>query len=163
MHRRARFFVATLVTLVLLTLVAVLLPISKAQAAQEYSQLQTQLANPTLLSIFINNFGIAIIGFLPFVGAIYEGFVLFNTGLAVAAIGTTKGVPATYLLAVSMTTPFFWMEYVSYSIAISAAAFLIVSIQQRRFRMEFKYFLLQIALVAGLLLAAVFIEIAYVA
>ena len=34
-------------------------------------------------------------GFLPFIGAIYEGFVLFNTGLAVAAIGTTKGVPAT--------------------------------------------------------------------
>ena len=68
------------------------MPISKTQAAQEYSQLQTQLANPTLFSIFINNFGIAALGFIPFVGAIYDGFVMLNTGLAVGAIGTTKGI-----------------------------------------------------------------------
>jgi len=61
-----------------------------------------------------------------------------------------------------MTTPFFWMEYVSYSLAIGAAAFPVLSIQQRRFHEEFKYFLAQIAIVAGLLLAAAFIEIAYV-
>lgn len=139
------------------------MPISKAQAAQEYSQLQTQLANPTLFSILINNFGIAALGFIPFVGAIYDGFVMLNTGLAVGAIGTAKGISPPYLLVVSMTTPFFWMEYVSYSLAISAAAFLVLSIYQRRFHVEFRYFLLQIALVAGLLLAAAFIEIAHVA
>jgi hypothetical protein len=154
---------AALVTLIVVTLIGVLLPISQSQAAQEYSQLETELANPTFFSIFINNFGIAILGFIPFVGAIFEGFVLFNTGLAVAVIGATKRVPATYLLAVSMTTPFFWMEYFSYSIAITAAAFLIVSIQQCRFRAEFRYFLLQIALVVGLLLAAALIEMTYVA
>ena len=140
----------------------VIYPISQSQAAQEYSQLQTQLANPTFLSIFINNFGIAALGFIPFFGAIYDGFVMLNTGLAVGAIGTAKGISPPYLLVVSMTTPFFWMEYVSYSLAISAAAFLVLSVQQRSFHVEFRYFLVQIALVAGLLLAAAFIEIAYV-
>jgi len=146
----------------MVTVLGVIVPISKTQAAQEYSQLQTQLANPTFFSIFINNFSIAAVGFIPFVGAIYEGFVLVNTGLAVGTIGTAKGIPPLYLLAVSMTTPFFWMEYVSYSIAISAAAFLVLSIVRHRFHVEFKYFLLQIALAAFLLLGAAFIEMAYV-
>jgi len=163
LHHRVSFFIAALVALLVVTVIGVVLPISRAQAAQQYSQLQTQLANPTLFSIFINNFGIAAVGFIPFIGAVYDGFVMLNTGLALGAIGTTKGIPPLYLLTVSMTTPFFWMEYVSYSLAIGAAAFLVLSIQQRRFHAEFKYFLAQIALVSGLLFAAAFIEIAYVA
>ena len=83
-------------------------------------------ANNTLIQyIFINNFSICLLMFIPLFGAGLGLFILYNTGVALNAIASIQGYPV-YLGILSLwLTPIFWIEFAAYSIAMAESIWLI--------------------------------------
>ncbi|MGA2385070.1 MAG: stage II sporulation protein M [Candidatus Bathyarchaeia archaeon] len=162
--RRKRIYSAIFVFIVafLLTLIGSLVPISH-QAAQQLvnpiNQTAQQNKNSGTLPqyIFLNNFRICLIMFIPIIGPIF-GLISFSyTGYILGAESLLQGVPSVFYLLLLLILPFFWLEFISYSIAISESVWLIRRLLQKRFR-EFKNTAILIGVCAGLLALGAIIE-----
>lgn len=116
-------------------------------------------ANNTLTQyIFINNFSICLLMFVPVLGFAAGLFILFDTGLALSAIAATQGYPA-YLGILSLViTPVFWLEFAAYSIAMAESIWLFRRLLQRRWR-ELKWTAMFIGICAGLLALGAVVEV----
>jgi hypothetical protein len=128
--------------------------------------------NPTFASrveaIFINNFFLCLLMFIPLVGSFIGLFVLFSTGVGIRAIldtqiasGAAAAVPTISpttailgLIGVGLT---FLLEYASYSIGIAESAWLFRRLTQRRFG-ELKNTGILIGVVAILLISGALVE-----
>ena len=131
------FLVATLVTFI-----ASAMPITPQEAyalTNEVNQtLQQNLAQNTLVQgIFVNNFVICLIMFIPLGGLALGMQILFNTGVGYAGIAYVKGYPVSLALANSVTTPVFWLEFAAYSIAMAESIWLFRRILQASNAKEF--------------------------
>jgi hypothetical protein len=116
-------------------------------------------ANNTLTQyIFINNFSICLLMFIPVAGVVLGMFILFNTGVALSAIAATQGFPAYIGLASLFVTPIFWLEFIAYSIAMAESILLFRRLTQKRWR-ELKWTGFFIASCAGLLAIGSIIEV----
>ena len=123
--------------------------------------------NNTLTSfIFINNFSICLLMFIPIVGAGLGMFILFETGLALSAIAFTQGFPTWLALASLVVTPIFWLEFTAYSIAMAQSIWLfrrLFQISQPNWRQimlrELKWTGIFIGICAGLLIVGAIVEV----
>jgi hypothetical protein len=128
--------------------------------------------NPTYSSlvgaIFLNNFKICLVMFIPIFGAAFGLFVLFSTGVGIRAIIDTQTVssasnaistiaPTTAILALVFVGLTFLLEYVSYSIGIAESIWLYRRLTQRRWR-ELKNTGILIGIVAALLIIGALVE-----
>jgi hypothetical protein len=120
--------------------------------------------------IFINNFSICLLMFVPLAGAAVGMFILFDTGIALNAIATTQGYPVWLGLASLVITPVFWLEFASYSIAMAESIWLIRRLIQagnskvphgghRIIWRELKWMLIFIGTTAGLLAVGAVVEV----
>jgi uncharacterized membrane protein len=67
--------------------------------------------------IFLNNFFVTMLTFIPFLGILIHLFIQYSTGIALGAISSLKS--ANPLLLIVFASPIFFLEYVSYTIALS--------------------------------------------
>jgi hypothetical protein len=173
--RRKRIYtvIFMLALAILATLVGTLVPIS-AQDAKTINDgvnqtVTTNKANGTLIpSIFLNNFGLCLVMFIPLAGAVFGLFIMFNTGIALGAELRVQSASASTVSASSLSATTavlgllfigltFLLEYVSYSIAISESVWLFRRLTQRRFS-EFKITGILIAVVAAFLITGAVVE-----
>jgi uncharacterized membrane protein SpoIIM required for sporulation len=127
----------------------------------EFDKMDELLNFVGLEFIFGNNLKHCIIMFVPGLGAFYGGFVLYSTGRVLAALGVTAGTNPLGLLITLFIYPHAWLEYLSYSLAISESFWLIyaaIRFRGRGFRNELSTAAKAIAICAVLLLLAAFAE-----
>jgi len=111
--------------------------------------------------IFGNNLMYCIMMFVPVWGPYYGSIVLYSTGRVLAALGATRGVNPLALFLTLFIYPHAWLEYVSYSLAISESFWLIyasVKYGGKGLRNELSTAAKVMAICAVLLLLAAFVE-----
>ena len=107
-------------------------------AAVSRSNIINQTLNRALASdnltqtIFINNFSLTLLMFIPLIGIGIGLFIMYNTGVALSAISTVQGYPVSFAIENLVTNPIFWLEFVSYSIAMASSIWLIRRLLQER-------------------------------
>lgn len=88
--------------------------------------------------------------FIPLFGAAFGLFTLFSTGIALGAIASVQGIPAVLTFFFLFITPIFWIEFISYSLAMTASIWLFRRLMQKRW-LELKWTALSIGATALLL------------
>ncbi len=162
--RRKRIYsiVFIFVLAILVTVIGSFIPLSSKDAYDLSNQLNQTLnqnrANDTLTQyIFLNNFEICLLMFVPVIGPALGLFILFDTGLALGAIAVTQGYPVWIGLLSLIVTPVFWLEFAAYSIAMAESIWLFRRLTQKRWR-EVKWTGMFIAICAGLLAIGAVVE-----
>ncbi len=161
-RKRIYLFVFLFVVAVALTVIGSYLPISHSDA-QTISQnlndtLKQHRADNTLPEyIFINNFSICLLMFVPVAGAVLGCIILFDTGVALGAIASIQGYPVWFGFLNLIVTPVFWLEFTAYSIAMAESIWLTRRLMQHRW-MELKNTAILIGICAGLLIVGAFVE-----
>jgi hypothetical protein len=89
-------------------------------------------SNNLVQTIFINNFSLTLLMFIPLIGAGLGLYIMYNTGVALSAIATVQGYPAYLGIADLVANPIFWLEFVSYAIAMASSIWLIRRLLQER-------------------------------
>ncbi|MFA5571691.1 MAG: hypothetical protein GX799_05170 [Crenarchaeota archaeon] len=162
-----------LILAVLTTITGTMFPLSEQDALEVYKSLnqtvEQGLENETLIQdIFVNNFSLALLMFIPIVGLFFGLYVLFSTGQAFRAIfdiQIANGIQASAvdisaevailsLVAVGLV---FLLEYASYAIGMTESIWLARRLWQRRWR-ELKWTALLIGTVALLLIIGAIVE-----
>ncbi len=147
---------------VVVTLAGTLVPLSAEDANTIYDQVNQTLAENTDLAsltgaIFVNNFMLCLIMFIPVAGAVFGFFTLFSTGTAIGAISMVQDVPVLFQFLVLVITPIFWIEFISYSLGISESIWLFRRLMQKKWR-ELKWAAMAIGATAGLLAIGAVVE-----
>lgn len=128
---------------VMATLAGTLVPLSEEDASILSSQTSQLLeANTDLASlssaIFVNNFRLCLLMFIPVFGFVFGLFVLFSTGIALNAVSMGQellpGVPLTPIIALLalMITPIFWIEFATYSLGMAESVWVFRRLTQKR-------------------------------
>jgi uncharacterized membrane protein SpoIIM required for sporulation len=159
--------------LVLLTAFALCIAITAVGAASkiesfeahnivgEFNETEKMLNTIGVQFIFGNNLMYCIMMFIPVLGPYYGSIVLYSTGRVLAALGATTGVNPLGLFMTLFIYPHAWLEYVSYSLAISESFWLMFSFVTNRgigLRNEVSIAAKVMAICAVLLLLAAFTE-----
>lgn len=145
-----------------LTVIGSLVPISHQAATQLVTPLnqtaqQNKNAGTLPKYIFLNNIQLCLILFIPVIGPIYGVASFVYSGYIVGATGLLQGIPPIFYILVLPIFPFFWLEFISYSLALSESVWLLRRLLQKRYR-ELKYTLILIGVCAGLLALGAVIE-----
>ena len=170
----AIFFVGFLVTVV-----GSAIPLSHQDATTISQDLNSTVnqhkSNNTLTEyIFLNNFSICLLMFIPVAGAALGMFILFDTGVALGAISYVQGYPPYIAILSELLTPVFWLEFAAYSIAMAESIWLFRRITQLRlhsengqvkwsnfslFKKELMWTGISIAICAGILAVGAVVEV----
>ena len=173
-QKRIYSTIFVLVLSVLATLLGMLVPMSQEDAqmiADQLNQTVTQgTTEGTLIpDIFLNNFPLCLLMFIPLAGFGIGMFILFSTGMAFRAVfqiqaangissSTTSIDASTAILALALVAIVFLLEYVSYSIAMTESVWLFRRILQKRWKSELKYLGICIGIVALMLIIGAIVE-----
>src|SRR5208283_4334819 len=147
----------------IVTIIGSYIPLSH-QYAQTVSNslnatLNTHKSNGSLTEyIFINNFSICLLMFVPIIGPIVGFVILGNTGVALGAISYVQGYPVWIELLSLVLTPVFWLEFTAYSTAIAEGIWLTRRLMQRRW-LELKNTVILIGICAGILIISAIVEV----
>jgi hypothetical protein len=145
------------------------------EAQMIYDQLNQTVtentASGTLIpAIFINNFSLCLLMFIPFAGIAIGLFILFSTGMAFRAVFDVQAASglsgaasaeiqaSTAILVLVMVGAVFLLEYVSYAIGMTESVWLARRIMQKQWRRELKYLAITIGIVALLLIVGAVVE-----
>lgn len=166
-RKRIYSFIFLFVIATLTMVIGSLVPLSTQDAdqlSQEFNQTIGQnITNP--IFIFRNNFTITLIMFIPILGFLFGLYTLFLTGLVGGAILVSQGYPS-YFSLLLLTTPIFWLEFTTYSIAMAESIWLFRRLLQASrpgwrplMKRELKWLCIFIAICAGLLAAGAVVEV----
>ncbi len=162
-RKRIYSIILIFIIAVILTVVGSFVPLSH-QDAQSISSglnatLNTHKSNGSLTEyIFINNFSICLLMFVPIIGPILGMFILFDTGIALGAISSVQGYPVYIGLISLVLTPVFWLEFTAYSTAMAEGIWLTRRIMQRRW-LELKNTAILIGICAAILIVGALVEV----
>ncbi len=137
-----------------------LFPVEQEEAEAFLEEFSALIEDIDGLGIFLHNSMLGLAMFIPGFGVAWGFFTSWQTGYAFAALATTmpilKDIPSLALLYLS---PFGIMELVAYSIGMSRSFLLINKIIKKiSIKQDAKIVGIEIAIVAGLLLAGGFLE-----
>jgi hypothetical protein len=122
---------------------------------------QTLIENDTFpslfVAIFVNNFRLCLLMFIPVVGVAFGAFSLFSTGVAISALSIVQGVPSGLMFLSLIIGPVFWIEFLAYSMGMTESVWLFRRLLQGRWR-ELKRTILLIGIAAGLLVIGAAVE-----
>jgi hypothetical protein len=160
--KRLYSLIVIFILTVVATLAGTLVPLTTDEANTIAKQVnQTIVENRDFGSlasaIFINNFGLCLIMFIPVAGAVFGLFTLFSTGTALAAISMTQGYPVILEFFLLAITPIFWLEFISYTMGITESIWLFRRLTQKKWH-ELKWTAIFIGIVAGLLAIGAVVE-----
>jgi hypothetical protein len=137
--------------------------LSEEDATQLKNEFMEQVKDIDAIGIFLNNFRIAAVMFIPAFGVVVGVVSAFSTGMVFNALVQTTpqlaGVPPLAILA----TPFGVMEMFSYGIAMSQSGILINAIiRKHNLKLMLKPTLIELGIVAVVLFAGAYIEFAMI-
>ena len=171
--KRLYSFLFILILTIVVTIIGALVPTTPQQAKEITDQVnQTVIDNKAsgalAPSIFLNNFPICLLMFIPIAGAVIGLVILFNTGYILGAeIRYTSTLPAsnssvnlnptTAILILVFAAATFACEYISYAIGMTESIWLFRRLLQRRWR-ELKYTGILIGITAVLLTIGAIVE-----
>jgi len=167
--KRIITIIACFLFLITLSVAGTLTPISTEYSKDtnnQLNQVHSSVENAGVLGgtllFFENNFLIDLVMFIPVVGPIFGSYVIYNTGRGINAESNspnnTSHLPATLLLFLLFVLPDTWLEFIAYSTALAASVWLTWGIIEGRGRHEIIRTAEFVAICAGLLLLAAFIE-----
>ena len=116
------------------------------------------------LSIFYNNYFLAILMDIPLAGPVMAAYMSFNSGVYVSAQAIASSsmaqVPATGIqeMIFYLSLPTFWLEYVAYALATLESIYVIAALFTRKFLSELPKFILVIASVTLILFVSAQLE-----
>jgi hypothetical protein len=156
---------------ILTTVAGMFVQVSPDEAQLIYTQLNQTQSSPNLApDIFINNFSLCLLMFIPLAGLGIGLFILFSTGMAFRAIfdyQAANGITSTATASnISASTAIglllligvvFVLEYLSYTVAMTESVWLFRRIWQKRWS-EVKITLALIGLTALLLTIGAIVE-----
>jgi len=136
---KSRFlsFLAILFLCVLVTSAGALSRIDGSQAQlifEDFKEIEKMLRTAGVQLIFGNNMMYCLSMFIPFIGPISGFYVLYSTGRILAALSNVLGTDPLLLFLSLMIYPHAWLEYVSYSLAISESVWLSFYMFKYRFK-----------------------------
>lgn len=157
---------------IIATLSGTLIQVSPQQQKLTYDQLNQTQTSPTLApDIFLNNFTLCLLMFIPLVGLFVGLYILVNTGIAFRAVfdyqaanglassSSAANVSAsTALTLLVLIGVVFVMEYVSYTVAMTESVWLFRRVFQQKRYDEVKITLALIGLAALLLTIGAVVE-----
>lgn len=153
----AFFFLA-----IIITIAGTLTPLSREDASSINDELEQLRPKVSVQYIFGNNLMLCLAMFVPIAGPIFGGYVLYNTGLVIAAQSIANDLPPLITFFTLLIFPFAWLEFFAYSTAFAESFWLIRRIMQRRGRREIVNACILISICAVLLLVAAIIEMALI-
>lgn len=168
-NRRIYSTAFILIVAILVTLSGLLVQVSPEEQKALYDQENQTITSSNLAThIFVNNFELCLLMFIPLAGLAIGMFILFDTGLAIRAIldyeaangitSTTSSVTAsTAIVLLLLIGAVFVLEYVSYTVAMTESVWLFRRILQKRWG-EIKIALALIGLTALLLTIGAIVE-----
>lgn len=147
----------------IVTIVGSLIPINHSDAQTISNQLNDTLnahkSNGSLTEyIFLNNFEICLLMFVPIIGPALGLIILFDTGVALGAIASVQGYPVVIGLLSLILTPVFWLEFAAYSTAMAESIWLFRRLMQRRW-LELKNTAILVGICAAILIVGAVVEV----
>ena len=124
----------------------------KVEIQEEFEQLN----DPRF--IFGNNLLHTLIMFIPIIGPIWGGFVLFSTGTIITVISIAEGVPPILTFLLLFFTPVFWLEFGIYSIAMAQSVILFLKMLRHHGRKEAVRTCILVTICASILLLSAILE-----
>jgi hypothetical protein len=151
-----------LILAILVTVAGTFVPLGTEEAELIASQVNSTITeNRDIASltgvIFVNNFSISLLMFIPIVGPILGFAILFVTGTALSAISLVQGFPIWLSFLALVITPIFWLEFIAYSFGMAQSTWLFRRLMQRRWR-ELKWTAISIGIVAAMLAIGAVVE-----
>ncbi|MEW6603396.1 MAG: stage II sporulation protein M [Thermoproteota archaeon] len=135
------------------------IPLSDEEAQQIREQFVEQIEDIDEYGIFVNNIRIALVMFIPGLGAGFGGFSGFATGSVFAALANSEPLLSDVPPLVILITPFGIMEVFTYGLAMSRSGMLIYHLVKRRPWREYVVpTLIELGIAAAVLFAAALIE-----
>lgn len=157
-----RLKLAVVVTILLFCIFAVgsFLPLGNEEAEELTKRLEEIVGENLEIQIFLNNFLITVMGYIPFIGPCIMGYAIFNTGRYFGWISMKNGIPSIFLIAFMVITLYGLLEFLGYGLATTESITISYQIfrARRLLKGEIKFFLVMMALSAALLLVAALIE-----
>jgi len=157
--KRILTIAALFVLSIIITIAGVLTPLSHEEASEIEKELEGIQENVNVQLIFGNNFMICLAMFVPVAGPIFGSYVLYNTGVVIAAASVAEGLPSILVFAFLFAFPFTWLEFLAYSIAFAQSVWLTWRIIQHKGKKELVNTCILISICAVILLTATIIEI----
>jgi uncharacterized membrane protein SpoIIM required for sporulation len=154
----AAFFLLSII----ITVAGILTPLSHEEASKIEKELEGIQENVNVQLIFGNNLMICLAMFVPIAGPIFGSYVLHNTGIVIAAMSVTEGLPPILVFALLFVFPFTWLEFLAYSIAFAQSVWLTWRIIQRKGKKELVNMCILISICAVMLLVAAIVEMAII-
>ena len=147
---------------VMITVAGTLTPLSHEEASEIEKELEEMRGSVNTQLIFGNNFMICLTMFVPFAGPIFGSYVLYSTGVVIAATSLTEGLPSLLVFLFLFAFPFTWLEFLSYSTAFAQSIWLTWRIIQHRGKKELVNTCILISICAVMLLVAAILEMAII-
>jgi hypothetical protein len=154
-----RLFLIFLIITVIIIFIGSSTPLSEEESSQLVEELENRLPAVSTHPIFINNFLISVLMFIPALGVASGLFIIYSTGIAISAIGSSMDLPGFLLFLSLLFLPFTWLEFIAYSLAMTQSVFIILGIINHAFKKELKRTAFLLLIVFFLLLSGAFIEV----
>lgn len=162
--KRKRIYLIIIVFIIAFALTAIgsYVPLSHSDAQEIYNRVNGTVTSHKSFGsltgyIFLNNFSICLLMFIPFIGPIVGMFIIFDTGIALGAISLIKGYPPVVALISEVILPIFWLEFIAYSVAMAEAIWLSRRLTQHRW-FELKNTAILIGICAAILAGSAALE-----
>lgn len=147
---------------VIITVAGALTPLDLEEANKIEEQLEEMRESVNVQLIFGNNFMICLAMFTPIAGPIFGCYVLYNTGVVIAAESITQGLSPFTVFLFLFAFPFTWLEFLAYSVALAESVWLIWRVIQHKGKKELVNACVFISICAVTLFAAAIIEMALI-
>jgi hypothetical protein len=154
----ATFFLLSII----ITVAGAATPLNLEEANEMAQQLEGLRENINGQLIFGNNFMICLAMFVPVAGPIFGCYVLYSTGVVIAAESITQGLSPLVVFVFLFAFPFTWLEFMAYSVAFAESVWLTWRIIQHKGKKELVNTCILISICAVTLLAAAIIEMALI-
>ena len=165
---RLKLTLLAAVILIGILLLGSLIPLGDEEGRLVQEELERLGERGLELGIFLNNFAIALLGLIPFLGPPILGYAVFHTGRFLGWLGVEHGMPPQLLIPFTLNliilTGYGILEFLGYGAAAAESlAISYYAIRSRRLlKRELRILPLIVGLIAGFLLAGAVIEAALI-
>jgi len=166
--RRLRLAILISIVLIGLMLTGLLIPLGAEEGEKIREELERLGGEGLEQGIFLNNFMIALMALIPFLGPAIMGYVIFHTGRFLGWMGLELGMSPYHLIPFTLRAiilpGYGILEFLGYGVAVSESLTLSYYILRARtlLKSELKILLIIIGVIALLLFLGAVIEAALI-
>ena len=107
---------------------------SVEEANETLNQINQERQNITVTSIFLNNYLLTLIVFVPFIGIFWEFLLQFNTGYVLGNVAKAYNLNQFIFLSEVLSSPVGLIEYASYFLVLAESLCLMCSLFLHEFK-----------------------------